>query len=412
MKKAIVIGIIFLFIGVVFQPAFANDVSIGKVESQPFDGAFMKTFGGTGYDSGKYVQQTTDGGFIIIGSTPGNVWLIKTDNNGNMIWNNTLGIGVSLTVQQTSDGGYIITGYKGRNVWLIKTDSAGNKEWDKTFGGSAEDRGYYGQQTTDGGYVIIGYTNSYGAGRSDVWLIKTDNNGNMMWNRTFGGDNWDEGYSGQQTADGGYIITGRKNKFGSPFPNVLLIKTDGNGTKMWEKTHNYQDEEYGLCVQQTSDGGYIITGYTELWGLGWSEVLLLKTDRDGNRIWVTSISYDGFGYSVRQTTDGGYIVTGIYDGVSSGLYLIKTSRAGTPQWERVFGGVGDDDIGYCVQQTNDEGYIIVGETESYGVGGKDVWLIKTNKVGEVISKAVAGNMLLLRILERFPLLQKLILLIK
>ena len=201
------------------------------------------TFGGSGVDMGRSVQQTTDGGYIITGYTNsygngGDVWLIKTDSQGNEEWNQTFGgsgVDMGRSVQQTTDGGYIITGSTGCwdncDVLLIKTDSQGNEEWNQTFGGGDYDRGYSVEQTTDGGYIITGWTLSYGNG-VDVWLIKTDSNGNEQWNQTFGGSEYDEGYSVQQTTDGGYIITGHTSSYGNGNYDIWLIKTDSQGNSV------------------------------------------------------------------------------------------------------------------------------------------------------------------------------------
>ena len=201
---------------------------------------WIKTFGGKDWDGGHSVRQTTDGGYIIIGGTEyfgagsSDVYLIKTDSAGNMLWNKTFGgpgFDQGWSVQQTTDGGYIITGNKGystgdSDLYLVKTDSAGNMLWNKTFGGSGSDIGWSIQQTNDGGYIIAGATYSFGAVSGDVYLVKTDIAGNMLWSKTFGGSGWDVGESVQQTDDGGYIIAGNLQSFGESSDVYLIKLTD------------------------------------------------------------------------------------------------------------------------------------------------------------------------------------------
>ncbi len=207
-------------------------------------------------------------------------------------WNNTFGgtdYDSGLSVQQTTDGGYITTGYTSSygagddDVWLIKTYSNGTKWWDKTFGGSNSDYGYSVEQTTDGGYIITGRTESYGVGSGyDVWLVKTDSDGNEEWNNTFGGGSLDIGESVQQTADGGYIVAGDTVSYGSGFSDVWLIKTDTDGNKEWNKTFGGSSYDSAESVQQTTDGGYIITGHTESYGVGSSDVWLIRVETENN----------------------------------------------------------------------------------------------------------------------------------
>jgi len=270
------------------------------VFAQP-DALWTKTFGGSDSDYGHSVQQTSDGGYIITGSTKSygaggsDVWLIKTDASGDTIWTKTFGGSdsyVGYSVQQTSDGGYIITGVtysygaSGSDVWLIKTDALGDILWTETFGGNNFDRGSSVQQTSDNGYIITGYTYSYGTGSYDVWLIKTDASGDTIWTKTFGGSDSDNGHSVQQTSDGGYIITGSTQSYGAGSDDVWLIKTGTSGDTIWTKTFGGSDSDNGHSVQQTSDGGYIITGSTKSYGAGSYDVWLIKTDASGDTIWT------------------------------------------------------------------------------------------------------------------------------
>jgi hypothetical protein len=319
----------------------------------------------------------------------GGVYLIKVDANGNMQWSKTFGGSVGewgSSVQQTSDGGYIIVGWTTSfgagwaDVYLIKVDANGNMQWSKTFGGPEDEWGFSVQQTSDGGYIIVGSTVSFGAGWADVYLIKVDANGNRQWSKTFGGGSWDVGYSVQQTSDGGYIIVGETKSFGAGEADVYLIKVDANGNMQWSKTFGGRGDDWGYSVQQTRDGGYIIVGGTMSFGAGEADVYLIKVDANGNRQWSKTFGgpEDEWGYSVQQTSDGGYIIVGFTESFGAGwsdVYLIKVDANGNMQWSKTFGGP-ENEWGYSVQQTRDGGYIIVGFTGSFGAGGKDVYLIK------------------------------------
>jgi len=289
------------------------------------------------------------------------------------------------SVQQTSDGGYIIAGFTvsygagGEDVWLIKTDSNGNEMWDKTFGGDNYDIGFSVQQTPDGGYIITGGTFSFGAGLADAWIIRTDDNGTELWNRTFGGTDYDHGWSTQSTSDGGYIIVGGTDSFGSG--DLWLIKIDANGNESWNKTFGGEADDYGFLAKPTSDGGYMVAGTCSC-GAGNKDFWLIKTDADGNEIWNKTFGgeADDDMSSAQQTLDGGYIMTGYTSSFGAevkDIWLVKTDANGNKSWDMSFGGMGDD-VGSCVQQTSDGGYIITGSTQSSEAGDYDIWLIKVS----------------------------------
>jgi hypothetical protein len=360
------------------------------------DGEWNKTFGGSGYrefDEAYYVAQTSDGGYIIAGNTKSfgagdrDAWLIKTDSNGNEEWNRTFGGNKednAMSVAQTRDEGYIIGGYTnnfgagGADIWLIKTDGDGNEEWNKTFGGKDPDLGGRRVIETNDGYVIVGITQSYGAGYKDAWLIKTDENGNEEWNRTFGG--WETEYGDYviQASDGGYVITGFTTSYGAGSWDAWLIKTDSNGNEEWNRTYGGWDIDWGYCVIQTSDGGYAITGGTISYTPGeWEDLWLIKTDSNGNEEWVKIFgSSDGEGgNSVIQTNDGGYLIAGATYSYGSGISTYLGVE--TDAWLIKTDSNGNEewnktfgergrDTAECVIQANDGSYIIAGSNAPHG----------------------------------------------
>jgi hypothetical protein len=362
---------------------------------------WTRTYGGASFDKGRMAQQTSDGGYIVAGwtySIPNSeqIYLVKTNSSGDTLWTRTFGTSYpdwAYSIQQTSDGGYIIGGttYPSGaelHAFLVKTDASGDTLWSREYGYVWDDYGYCVRQTADGGYIVSGTTYSYGdtLHSGDVWLFKTNSSGNTLWSRYYGGTANDFGYGVQQTTDGGYIVTGATRSFGFDYSQVYLVKTNASGDTLWTRTYGGMGSDWGYSVQQTSDGGYIVAGTYDP-GTN-NQVYLIKTNASGDTLWTRT--YGGTGWeesrSVQQTTDGGYIIagtTGSYGDNRGDVRLIKTNASGDTLWTRTYGGMGSD-WGYSAQQTSDGGYIVSGYTYSFRdtISG-DVYLIKTDANGNV-----------------------------
>jgi len=271
------------------------DFFLAKTDSQGSE-LWSKNFGTRNFDQGRSVLETPDGGFVVVGvgpyptgGGPDRVWFVKTDASGNRLWGKTFGgpwDNAGYSVSPSDDGGFIIAGYTesvgvGTDVYLIRTNANGDTLWTRAFGGAELDFGYSVQQTTDGGFIVAGSTSSFGAGNEDVYLVKTSAAGDSAWTRTFGGPDIDQGYSVQQTADGGFIIAGCTRSFGAGWDDAWLIKTDGNGDTLWTKTFGGPHGDYGYSVQETSDHGFIIAGTSSSFGAGGSDIYLIKADSLG-----------------------------------------------------------------------------------------------------------------------------------
>jgi len=365
--------------------------------AQPPETLWTKTYGGVEIDAGFSIQQTFDGGYIIAGHTTSfgaggvDVWLIKTNENGETLWTRTYGSGVNeacVSVQQTSDSGYIIVGSRytsspgDTNVYIVKTRANGDTIWTRTYGGTSSDKGLYVRQTFDGGYIVTGWTNSFGAGGYDVFLRKLEANGDSIWTKSYGGIYDDFGICVQQTTDSGYIVAGyygnapsRRNL------DYYLIKTNVNGDTSWTRKYggSVNDGASGVC--QCSDEGYVIVGAATSGAVGIEDLMIVKTNANGDALWTRMYgwAYSDGGKSVQPTSDGGYIIGGMANGhgwSTSQLWLVKIDANGDTLWTRIHGDPAVWNKGYVAQQTSDGGYIIVGETESFG-NSRQVWVIKT-----------------------------------
>jgi hypothetical protein len=366
-------------------------------------GEWIKTYGMKKDTDNRFnfARITDDGSYIVTGCTdtynhyyPA-AWLVKTDSDGVMEWNKTYGAdnkngGYGSKVYQTTDKGYIIVGVKDWFTtdvkgWLIKTDKNGNVEWESTFGGIGEDRCYDVIEVGDG-YYVCGRTYSYGAGDADGWVIKTDTNGKQIWYKTYGGAYYDNFYAMVKLAGGGFVLTGTSQSSSITHYNEFwCVKIDDNGNELWSKTYasnygNYTAES----VYTTVDGGYIMGGYAFVYDTqleNWTEVgVIAKIDGSGTMQWMKSYTRNQYNFVnwMDPTADGGYILSGSsLDASSSGydIWLVKTDGSGNMEWERIFKKSFSYWLGLgSVQQIDDSSYIIAGD---YHTDKGYAYLLKT-----------------------------------
>ncbi len=422
---------------------------------------WQNTIGGNWSDHFRCVQKTNDGGYILGGYSDSGIsgdktencngdrdyWIVKIDSIGNIQWQNTIGGSLSddlYSIQQTADGGYILGGSSLSNIsgdktensigpswgswdyWIVKVDAVGTIQWQNTIGGSGYDYSYSIQQSTDGGYILGGQSGSNisgdktedSLGQNDYWIVKTDSLGIIQWQNTIGGSDFEDIYSIQQTADGGYILGGisqsdisgdkTENRLGSS--DYWIVKLDSLGVIQWDNTIGGSLGEALYSIQQTTDGGYIIGGTSAsdisgdktencIGGPGYIDFWIVKVDALGIVQWENTIGGTSFDelLSVQQTTDGGYILGGFSKSRISGdktensivkndYWIVKTDSLGNVQWQNTIGGSSDDEL-YSIQQTIDGGYILGGSSNSNvtgdktenntgGFGAYDYWIVK------------------------------------
>lgn len=430
----------------IFYVLFFFHISLAFAQTAPGI-QWQNTIGGSDNDYLNSIQQTTDGGYILGGISYSNIsgdktensngygdyWIIKTDSFGNIQWQNTIGGsgGDALYyIHQTTDAGYILGGLSASNIsgdksennwdtlcnpncsfdyWIVNTDTLGNIQWQNTIGGSNYDYLYYIQQTVDGGYILGGasWSNVSGDktensnGDSDYWIVKTDSLGNLQWQNTIGGNGVDMLSSIQQTADGGYILGGYSlsNISGDKTENNIggydywIVKTDSAGNIQWQNTIGGINYDYLHSVQQTSDGGYALGGYSQsnisgdktensIGAFGSPDYWIVKTDSLGNIQWQNTVGGSDWDelHSIQQTADGGYILGGYSNSNISGdktennignadFWIIKTDSVGNIQWQNTIGGSNADRL-YSIQQTTNGGYIVGGWSNSNISGDK------------------------------------------
>ena len=362
---------------------------------------FAKALGGTGTESGRYVTQTTGGGYAVTGTTTSygggsvDVLLSKYDANGSMIWSRTWGGAgdeTAFSVEQTTDGGFIIGGQTtsygagSTDAFIAKYDTNGNLTWSRLLGAASADLYNRVRQTTDGGYIAGGTTASYGGGGNDGLIAKYDSAGTLSWAKTWGGASNDGVNDIIQTVDGGYATTGNTQSYGSGVSDVYIAKFDSAGTLSWSRTWGGTATDNGNAIVQAADGGFVLAARTLSYG-NLDDAAIIKYDSSGTLLW--SRTWGGgsadSGRSVTQTTDGNFVLAGFtasYGAGSDDAFMAKYDNSGTLSWSRTF-GTASADSAFIASKTLDGGVALAGTTAGYGAGLDDIFLAKYDSLGAI-----------------------------
>lgn len=363
--------------------------------AQP-DSLWSRTFGTTGSENCREMIRTTDNGFALVGGILSpigsrNFYLVKTDSLGNESFARSIGSSdpnYAQAIAQTGDGGFIMAGYNVTTTtdddWLLlKTNANGDSMWSRTYGGMLEDQCNSVHQTSDGGYILAGYSRSFGDGTDDAWVMKTNSSGDSLWSWVFPQEYAGRFTTAGEVAGGGYFAVGWEFiTAGSDFES-FLVRMDTDGDTLWTlHCGTGSNTDHCLNAVQTSDGGFILAG--EQWttsNIHW-DLLLQKISSIGEQVWARtygSPSEQDYGFSVLETVDGGYVVGGYTASYGCGgddMWLLRTDSQGDSLWSMTFGGPGTERC-YAVVQTPDYGYALAGYSSTYGPGGDDMWLVKT-----------------------------------
>ncbi len=303
------------------------------------------------------------------------VYLVRTDNVGDTLWTKTYNrdfLNTGMSLQQTNDGGFIIAGNTGstwggklkNDVYVIRTDTIGDTLWTKTYGGDSTDEATCIEKTSDGGFIITGGTASDSAGNMDVYLIRINSIGDTVWTRTYGGDSVEIGNSVQQTSDGGFVIAGYTNSFGAGNSDVFLIRTNKDGDTLWTKTYGGDSLDIGNSIREINSTGFIITGLTRSYGAGLNDVYFIRTDNDGDTLWTKTHGGENSeaGRSIQETGDGGFIIIAdfkVKGSNSVNFYMVRTNSTCDTLWTKILYG-SSVLVGNEVQMTFDESFAVVG----------------------------------------------------
>ncbi|MBK9097681.1 MAG: T9SS type A sorting domain-containing protein [bacterium] len=305
------------------------------------DTIWTKTFGGPAYDVACEIIKVDNSHYLIggcvhsFGAGEGDFYLIKINDDGNELWAKTIGTEDNeylYKVRMTSDGGFIMCGYTEDffeyKYYIVKTDGQGDTLWTKAYDYG---RAHWIEQTNDGGYILMVYQDAIPIIQYGFYLVKLDENGNIMWTKSYASElTWVIGYAVQQTTDGGYIMAGRVDDYGAGGSDFFIIKTNSDGDSLWSRTYGGTSDERAFTLIKTSDGGYLVGGYTATFGAGFFDVYLVKIDPNGDSLWTRTYGTDWqeMAYDIKETSDGGYIVAGYTQHGLFDAYLLKTNQYG------------------------------------------------------------------------------------
>ncbi len=386
------------FFSLIFYFYSCDDSGVVKpVEDAPL---FVKTYGGPLSDRAVSVQQTFDGGMLVAGYTissgsGGNDgFALKLDNKGNTQWYKVFGgsaddqINSAYTV---TDGGFILVGETVSftstlsDIYVVKLDMGGNLLWSKLYRTAGNQHGTSVIQTEDYGFLVCGYTDGSGAGNDDALVMKLDFDGNVLWINTYGDAFNDYGISIKPYDDNSSIMTGYTFSGGAGGGDITLIRLDANGNIAWTKYYGGSGLDQPSDVEITSDNGYIVSGITYSFGLNTGDSYIFRTDDDGFVYWSRTFGGANLDrlFSVKQTFDGKYISAGVTASFGSGLedvFLIKLYGDGVFEWAKTFGSTSDD-AGASITARSDTGFVLAGYTQSYGAGSNDIYAIALRENG-------------------------------